>query len=166
MTARPYQLRQAGYTRSVDAFFTMLEVLAFLIGSTTALMMLVRRVTIARHDAVAPVQELSLGAADAMLRSTQVRAIAAAVGVALLIAGGWQVHVHVVALFSVAFAFALQSYLNAWRVRCLIGLPRASAELRGTTLTGCSDGTHASVIVSVKAAASAREHAVPRAIIY
>ena len=149
----------------MDALIGELEVVLFLVAAAVSMLMIVRRVTIARHDAVAPVQELTLATAEALLRSTQLRAIVAAFGVALVIAGGWQVHVHVVALFSVAFAFALQSYLNAWRVRYLIGQPHASAELRGTTLTGCSDGTQASVIVSVRAAAAVREHAVPRAIV-
>jgi len=150
----------------VDAFYPVLQVLAFVIGLAIALALLVRRVTIARQDAVAPVRKVSLQAADSLLRSTQLRAIAAVLGVALVIAGGWQLHVRVVALLSVAFAFALQSYLNAWRVRYLINQPHASAELRGTTLTGSSDGSQASVIVSVRAAASVQEHGVPRAVIY
>jgi hypothetical protein len=150
----------------VDALGEELQVLAFLIGLSVSIALLVRRVTIARQDAVAPVVEVAPPAADALLRSTRRRAIMAAVGVALVIAGGWQIHIHVVALFSVAFAFALQSYLNAWRVRYLLDQPHASAELRGTTLTACFEGSHASVVVSGRAAASVREHAMPRAIIY
>jgi len=165
MAARPYQLRPTSYTRSVNAFYSGLQLLVLVIALAVAIALLVRRVTIARQDAVAPVQDVSIVGAEALLRSTQVRAIVGALGVAAIIAGGWRIHWHVVALFSVAFAFALQSYLNAWRVKYLLALPRASAELRGTTLTACSDGSHASVIVSVRAAAAARAYAVPRATI-
>ena len=150
----------------MDALGEELQVVAFLIGLSVSIALLVRRVTIAHQDAIASAIVVAPPAADALLRSTQRRAIMAAIGVAVVIAGGWQIHIHMVALFSVAFAFALQSYLNAWRVRYLLDQPRSSAELRGTTLTACSDGTHASVIVSVRAAAAVREHAVPRAIIY
>ena len=147
----------------MDLFYFELQVLVLAIASAVSIALLVRRFTIVRHDAVAPVEELTLDAADTLLRSTQRRAVIASLLVGGSIAGGWEIHWRVALLFSVAFAFAFQSYLNAWRVRHLLGLPRASAELRGTTLTACSDGTHASVIVSVRAAASARVHAMPRA---
>ncbi len=140
-----------------------LQVLALLVGVSVAIGLLVRRVIIVRADAVAPAHTLSIDASEMLVRSTQLRAIAAAVIVGFVIAGGWRIGVHLVVLFSIAFAFALQSYMNAWRVQHLLRQPRSGAELRGTTLTACADGSHASVIVSVRAAASVRDHAMPRA---
>jgi hypothetical protein len=161
MTARPYQLAPRSYTRSVVELIDELQVLAFLVGVAISIGLLVRRVIIVRADAVAPAHTLSLEAGEALVRSTQLRATAAAMIVGCVIAGGWRIGVHLVVLFSIAFA--LQSYLNAWRVQHLLRQPRSGAELRGTTLTACADGSHASVIVSMRAASSVREHAMPRA---
>jgi hypothetical protein len=163
MTARLYQLAEAGYTRSVVELILELQVLALLVGVAMSIALLVRRVIIVRADAVAPAQTLTVEAGEALVRSTQLRAIAAALIVGCVIAGGWRIGVHLVVLFSIAFAFALQSYMNAWRVQHLLRQPRSGAELRGTTLTACADGSHASVIVSMRAAASTRELAMPRA---
>lgn len=163
MTARPYQLAPRSYTRSVVELILELQVLALLVGISVSIGLLVRRVIIVRADAVAPAHTLTVDAGEALVRSTQLRAIAAAIIVGCVIAGGWRIGVHLVVLFSIAFAFALQSYMNAWRVQHLLRQPRSGAELRGTTLTACADGSHASVIVSVRAAATVREHVVPRA---
>jgi hypothetical protein len=163
MTAGRYQLRPTSYTRPVDALQAMCAVLLAVGWPVFATVLFVRRVTIARQDAVATPLVISLAAADAIAANTRRRAALAMVGGIALIALTWRIGVHVGVLYSLGLAFAMQSYLNAWRARHLLGLPRACAELRGTTLTACSDGTHASVIVSCRAAASVREHGVPRA---
>jgi hypothetical protein len=127
--------------------------------------LLVRRMTIARADAVAPARELSIDAAAMLARITRWRAGAAALIALAVIAAGWSAGFHACVLLSIAFAFALQSYLNVWRSQQLLAHERASAELRGTTLTVCADGAHASVIVSRRDAARAHQHAMPRAIV-
>ena len=136
------------------------------VGSFVAVgAMIVRRVTAVRRDSVAPAHELSLDAADALVRATQIRAAIAGGLTLALVAGGWSVGIHTFMLFIVAIVFAVQSYMNAWRVQTLLVMARASAELRGTTLTACSDGAHASVIVSRAAAERARQQTMPRAIV-
>ncbi|HEY3804167.1 MAG TPA: hypothetical protein VGL61_16235 [Kofleriaceae bacterium] len=145
---------------------TLVDMCGLLLGfgwPVFAGVLLVRRVTIARQDAVAPALSISLAAGDAIALDTRRRAVIGLVAGTALIALMWRIGVHVAVLYSIGLAFAMQSYLNAWRARHLMALPRASAELRGTTLTACSDGTHASVIVSCRAAAGVAEHAVPRA---
>lgn len=134
---------------------------AIVVGSAA----LARRRVASRRDAVAPAHELSLDAADALARATRTRAAIEMSIVLAFIAVGCSTGVHSVVLVSFALAFGLQSYLGGWRVQQMLVLPRASAELRGTTLTVCSDGAHASAIVSRRAADAARQRTLPRAVV-
>ena len=122
-----------------------------------------RKLVSARADEVAPPIVLPLGAADALIRAAMRRAGRFLVLELVAIAACYPVESIFFIVPTVAAAFGLERYLSALRVRRLLAQPRASAELRGTTLTACADGTHAATVVTLAQALHARESIVPRA---
>ena len=127
--------------------------------------LLARRMTIVRRDAVAPARGVSLEAARGLVASVKRRAVIGGLAVAAVIVAGASTGVPAAWLFSLLFAFAVQSYMTAWRADHLLAMPRASAELRGTTLSIGADGAGASVLVTRRGAAEALDASVPRAVV-
>jgi hypothetical protein len=135
----------------VAATFTIL-VVAFAIRS-------MRRA----REAAAPA-EIALLVAEPLARRTMHARTAEVAACAALFVAGWSLEVYPLVLVGLLVAIAGNRLLEARRVVKLLDEPQAGAELRGTTLTACAHGTAASIRVSARAIARAKQHGVPRSV--